>query len=152
MVPICRGRRIHRGFARRGQFVFAQMPDAFLPEPRPRRDLARSPPGGVSGPDAKLWDEIEEGTGPELEQILAPRIPTINAGGFESALEFARRQTDALYNATGLRGSVAYTTTFQQASGGLGVRRGTCTDLDLMFDWTLVGRGTADTGRFIFTV
>jgi len=42
--------------------------------------------------------------------------------------------------------------TFQQASGGLGVRRSTFGDLDLMFDRTLVGRGTADTGRFIFTV
>ncbi len=51
-----------------------------------------------------------------------------------------------------MRIGFVYTQLYQQASGGPGDRWGMSGDADLMFDWTLVGRGTKDTGRFFFSV
>ena len=40
---------------------------------------------------------------------------------------------------------------FMQPMGGQSSRYGAAGDLDLMSSWTLIGRGTKDTGRFVFT-
>jgi hypothetical protein len=88
----------------------------------------------------------------ELDEIYAPhtamfRIPLLD-DGVDALLDAQRR----LYDNTGLRIGFAYTQAYQQASGGSGDRWGTSGDVDLMFDWTLLGRGTEDTGRLFFSV
>lgn len=88
----------------------------------------------------------------ELDDLFEPKSPSVDVGQFEYPLDFALAWTNRLEEKTGLRVGLAYTMIFQQASGGPGVRNGGSGDLDLMFDWALIGRGTPDVGRFIFTV
>jgi len=52
---------------------------------------------------------------------------------------------------TGLRLNFAYTMLFQQATGGPGQRNGGAGDIDFMAAWTLLGRGTQNTGTLVFT-
>jgi hypothetical protein len=101
-------------------------------------------------PDA--WDAVDspDATEQELDRIYEPR-----RGMFDSPL---RGVTDPvlkwrqdLYDQTGLRIGFRYITQTQHASGGPGNRTGAADDIDLMFDWTLLGRGTRDTGRLVFT-
>jgi len=61
------------------------------------------------------------------------------------------RPLDDLYEKTGLRIGVANTMLFLQPMGGQSSRYGAAGDLDLMSSWTLIGRGTEDTGRLVFT-
>jgi hypothetical protein len=61
------------------------------------------------------------------------------------------RWREQLFDQTGLRVGFRYMTVFQQATGGPGERTAAASDIDLMFDWTLIGKGTEDTGRFVFT-
>ncbi len=116
-------------------------------------------PAATSGDDRlpgdnPLYEDLYPLTNPveEIEEIYEPQAGSVDVGEFESPLDFFADKSRALETATGLRVSLAYTMIGQQASGGQGVRSGASGDLDLMFDWTLLGRGTTDTGRFIFTV
>ena len=88
----------------------------------------------------------------ELNEILEPHtgmftLPFIN-DPVNSVFD-AQRQ---LAESTGLRVAFAYTQLYQQASGGPGDRWAMSGDADLLFDWTLVGRGTENPGRFVFSV
>jgi hypothetical protein len=74
-------------------------------------------------------------------------VPFINAP--VNAVFDAQRR---LAESTGLRVAFAYTQMYQQASGGPGDRWGMSGDADLLFDWTLIGRGTENPGRFVFSV
>lgn len=51
---------------------------------------------------------------------------------------------------TGLKVGMALTMLMQQATGGPGDRTAAAGDIDLMMRWTLVGRGTKNTGVLVF--
>jgi porin len=151
-----------RMIAGSGLVLFASpaiaQPPSEVPDSAPAADSTsvRAPASGdnrLAG-DNPLYEDLYPLTNPgeELEEIYEPQVASVDVGEFESPLDFFADKSRALETATGLRISLAYTMIGQQASGGQGVRSGASGDLDLMFDWTLLGRGTTDTGRFIFTV
>jgi len=87
----------------------------------------------------------------EIEDIYAPHEGDVNLGRVERPLDYLSRQLNVLDEKTGLRLAFPYTMAFQQATGGPGDRYGGAGDMDLMSSWTLVGRGTKNTGRLVFT-
>lgn len=102
------------------------------------------------------YDEWTEGESPtsttlELDDIYRPKDPTIVVPAFDGPIDRFIAATSSLEESTGLRLGFAYTTIFQQASGGPGQRRGASGDLDIMGVWTLIGRGTANTGQLVFS-
>ncbi len=142
-----------------GQSTPAQTPPAAAPQPAP-------PPSepAESLPPAEA-DEVEEdenyeyspGETPEsplseIDEAASVRQGMIDVPGLTPAVEFMRAWLDDLHSETGLRIAVAYTTLFQQATGSGGDRTAFSGDLDIMTDWTLVGRGTPNVGRLITTV
>ncbi|MGB7161144.1 MAG: hypothetical protein WBD40_23995 [Tepidisphaeraceae bacterium] len=99
------------------------------------------------------WYDLDAPTGIdyELDEIFAPHTAMFKSpldAPINSLLDQQRQWEEDI----GLRVGFAYTQLYQQASGGPGERWGMSGDADLMFDWTLVGRGTEDTGRFFFSV
>jgi len=93
--------------------------------------------------------EAPYSTEEEMEDIYTPDQGHLNLGPVEKPLGFLASQADALADKTGLRLAVAYTMPFQQASGGPGDRYGGAGRLQLMSSWTLVGRGTKNTGQLV---
>ncbi len=88
----------------------------------------------------------------ELDEIYAPQQEGyLESTGIRSPLRYLVDPLDDLYEKTGLRIGVANTMLFLQPLGGQSSRYGAAGDLDLMSSWTLIGRGTEDTGRFVFT-
>jgi len=85
----------------------------------------------------------------ELEDIYAARKGTFDLSFVEAPLDFLVNSLEKLNAETGIRFGLAYTQPFQQASGGSGTRWGQSGDLDLMLNWTLLGRGTRDTGQLV---
>jgi porin len=85
----------------------------------------------------------------ELDEIdrLAKSVPPSDPRG---PLAGARAAFDALYADTGLRVGTAFTTLGLQAFGA-GDPGGAAWDLDLVTAWTLVGRGTENTGVLVAT-
>lgn len=111
---------------------------------------------GTLPPAYTPYDEWTEGEAPtsttkELDDIYEPKDPTLDVPLLDGPLDRFLAATAALEQSTGLRLGFAYTTIFQQASGGPGYRRGASGDLDIMGAWTLLGRGTPNTGQFIFS-
>ncbi len=84
----------------------------------------------------------------ELDEIEAPERKPFLLSFTDPLFLSITGPLNSLYQETGLRVAVAYTTVFQTASGGV---NGFSGDLDLMAAWTLLGRGTPDTGTFVFT-
>lgn len=108
-----------------------------------RSDLSLEPDGWIA---VDSPDTVEN----DLDELYEPRrgmFPSLLQGVTDPVL----RWRQDLYDQTGLRVGFRYITQTQQASGGPGSRTAASDDIDLMFDWTLVGRGTADTGRLVFT-
>lgn len=95
--------------------------------------------------------ESTTNTPAELAEIYAPQDGYLESTGLQTPLRFLINPLDELYQKTGLRIGVAHTMLFLQPMGGQSSRYGASGDLDLMSSWTLLGRGTADTGRFVFT-
>lgn len=87
----------------------------------------------------------------EIDEAAGARIGMFSIPGLTPAVESWRLALDELYAATGLRLAFAYTTLFQQATTGGSDSTTWSGDLDLMSDWTLIGRGTLNPGRLIFT-
>jgi hypothetical protein len=87
----------------------------------------------------------------EIEDIFTPREGSVDLGTVERPLGFLQSKANELAENTGLRLASAYTMLFQQLSGGPGDRYGGAGDFDVMANWNVVGRGTKDPGRFIFT-
>lgn len=87
----------------------------------------------------------------EIEEAASARAGMISVPGLTPMVESWRTGLDDLYKDTGLRFAFAYTMLFQQATGSGSDRNGFSGDMDFMADWTLVGRGTANTGRLIAT-
>lgn len=96
----------------------------------------------AEGPDATLA---------ELDRIEKTRRGMIDPGPLGAPFDAADKLFGGIDDAIGLRFGVAYTMLFQQASGGPGDRYGGSGDLDLMSSWTLLGRGTENEGRLVFT-
>lgn len=84
----------------------------------------------------------------ELDEIEAPERKPFLLSFTDPVFLGVTRPLNSLYQETGLRLALAYTTVYQTASGGI---NGFSGDLDLMAAWTLLGRGTPDTGTFVFT-
>lgn len=62
--------------------------------------------------------------------------------------EISRRVLD-FEKKTGVKFGLAYTTLFQQASGGDGIRQAAGGDVDFTIKWTALGRDTKDTGQLV---
>ncbi|MFO0830132.1 MAG: hypothetical protein U0572_18465 [Phycisphaerales bacterium] len=84
----------------------------------------------------------------ELDEIEAPHDGRFLMSFTDPVFESIVGPLNSLYAATGLRVGVAYTTIFQLGNAGV---NGFSGDLDLMTAWTLLGRGTPNTGTFVFT-
>lgn len=87
----------------------------------------------------------------ELDEIYAPQSGYLESFGVQSPLRYLVDPLDELFNKTGLRLGVANTMLFLQPMGGQSSRYGAAGDLDLMSSWTLIGRGTENTGRLVVT-
>lgn len=87
----------------------------------------------------------------QLDEIYAPHTAMFDVPFIDRPMDLLIEQQKKLEEAIGLRTAIAYTHLFQQASGGPGARSASAGDVDFLFDWTLVGRGTEDTGRFVFS-
>ncbi|HMN95858.1 MAG TPA: carbohydrate porin [Phycisphaerales bacterium] len=86
----------------------------------------------------------------ELDEMSRRRRGIFDLGAANAPFDALRGGLDQLYRETGLRLGFAYTMLLQQASGGPGERTGTAGDIDFISRWTLVGRGTKDTGTLAF--
>ena len=139
------------------------------PDPTPQAapgqqpaDLSDSSLSELGVPSADLtfkytpYDEWTDGealtsTPEELDDIFRPKEATLNVPVLDGPIDRFIAATAKLEDATGLRLGFAYTTIFQQASGGPGRRYGASGDFDIMGAWTLIGRGTPNTGQLIFS-
>lgn len=104
--------------------------------------------------DPEDWYDLDAPTSIdyELDEIYTPHAPMFRFPPIDEPTNWLLNRQDALAEDIGLRVGLAYTHVYQQATGGPGTRWGTAGDVDLLFDWTLVGRGTEDTGRLFFSV
>ena len=95
--------------------------------------------------------EAQDSAPAELTDIYTPRRGVLDSEALDAPLDTVMEWSRSLEEKTGLRIGAAYTVIFQQASGGPGRRYGAAGDFDIMTAWTLLGRGTRDTGTFFFT-
>jgi porin len=104
--------------------------------------------------DDANWYNLDAPTSPdaELDDIFTPGTAMFRVPFIDGPIDFLLDQQRALRDATGLRVGLAYIHLFQHASGGPGERYASAGDLDLILDWTLIGRGTENTGRLFFSV
>ncbi|MBL9149050.1 MAG: hypothetical protein JNM94_10190 [Phycisphaerae bacterium] len=84
----------------------------------------------------------------ELDEIEAPHAGKFLMSFTDPVFDAIVGPLSSFYAQTGLRVGVAYTTVFQLGNAGV---NGFSGDLDIMTAWTLVGRGTPNTGTFVFT-
>jgi porin len=127
--------------------------------------LAADPPSAPVDPDSEfeayaeshpyLNDEFSPGEGgesgvDELERLEEPETPILDPVEYSGLSGLLRTRTDALYRDTGLRLGFAATALALKAYGE-DDPSGSAYDLDFMSSWTLVGRGTEDTGRLVVT-
>lgn len=122
----------------------AETPDSPSSPPNERYDIGT----------AKLLDDPEHrppgALEPQLEIIRRDPANWLNIAPEDEWLNLIRDPFRSLDEAHGLAITGAYTMLFQQASGGPGDRNGASGDMDLFMKWTLLGRGTKDTGTFVF--
>jgi len=114
---------------------------------QPYRDYQKSHP--------YLYDKFSPGEGgtsgiDDLDEIDRPETPITDTKTVNTPFAWARSKFDALHEKTGLRLGVAFTALGAWASGA-GDPNGASYDLDLMSAWTLVGRGTQNTGTLVAT-
>ena len=86
----------------------------------------------------------------ELDQAYAPRAGYFKVPGVSRGVDYVSDRLDDLDKKSGLRIRTAYTMLFQGLSGGPWDQYGGAGDFDVMMSWTAVGRGTENTGRFVF--
>jgi porin len=103
-----------------------------------------------------LYDKFSPGEGgtsgiDDLDEIDRPETPIRDTKTLDMPFAWARSRFDALHENTGLRLGVAFTALGAWASGA-GDPSGASYDLDLLSAWTLVGRGTPNTGTLVATV
>jgi carbohydrate-selective porin OprB len=86
----------------------------------------------------------------ELEEMYARRRGYFQVPLISDGLDYAYDRRNELDDKLGLRIGTAYTMLFQGLSGGPWDQYGGAGDFDLMMSWTAIGRGTENTGRFVF--
>jgi len=96
--------------------------------------------------------ESTTATEAELEEISRSEPSYLDPLGFERPLSWLSDGLGRMDQETGFRLGVAHTMLFGQPTGGLSNHSGAAGDLDIMTSWTLLGRGTEDTGRLVATV
>jgi len=96
--------------------------------------------------------EATTATEAELEEISRSEPSYLDPLGFERPLNWMSDELGRIDQETGFRLGVAHTMLFGQPTGGLSNHSGAAGDLDIMASWTLLGRGTEDTGRLVATV
>jgi porin len=87
----------------------------------------------------------------ELDEINALHDGYLNSTGIDGPLDLLTNPLRSLYEATGLRLGAANTMLFMDPIGGQSSKYGAAYDLDVISSWTLIGRGTEDTGRLVAT-
>ncbi len=102
-----------------------------------------------------LSDEFSAGEGSEsgideLARLQEPETPIYGSADYSGPSSWARGKLDALHRDTGLRLGFAATALGLWANGA-DDPNGAAYDVDFMSSWTLVGRGTADTGVLVVT-
>ena len=103
-----------------------------------------------------LNDEFSAGEGSEsgideLERLQEPETPLLDPADVHPGPSgWARGKFDSLYRETGLRLGFAATALGLWANG-TGDPDGSAYDIDFMSAWTLVGRGTPDSGVLVVT-
>jgi porin len=102
-----------------------------------------------------LNDEFSPGEGgesgaDELERLQEPETPILDPVEYSGLSGLLRTRFDSLYRDTGLRLGFAATGLALKAYGA-DDPSGSAYDIDFMSGWTLVGRGTQDTGRLVVT-
>jgi len=100
------------------------------------------------------WYDLDSPTSTqyELDELFEPHTAMFKLDFIDGPINFLLDKQKALEEATGLRVGFTYTQLYQVASNGPGTRSAGSGDADFMFDWTLLGRGTEDTGRFFFSM
>ena len=88
----------------------------------------------------------------EIQDVSAPRKGYLYIPGVSKGFDYAAGGLEDLYKRTGLQIGTAYTMLFQGLSGGPWGRFGAAGDWDLMTSWTLIGKDTENTGKFLFDV
>lgn len=120
------------------QFKFG-IPDISLPGGGQKGDVGLSPGDTPTAAVDEMYD------------IDIPRRGLFHLPALEDPLDKFVASLRSFEQRTGLRANFAYTMLFQQATGGPGDRNGAAGDIDFMTAWTLLGRGTENTGTLIFT-
>ena len=87
----------------------------------------------------------------ELDEIYAEHDGYLNFTGIDRPFDLLSNPLTALYEATGLRLGAANTMLYMEPIGGQSSQYGAAFDIDLLSSWTLIGRGTEDTGRLVVT-
>ncbi len=87
----------------------------------------------------------------ELDEIYAPHDSYLSFTGIDRPFDLLASPLKALDEATGLRLGVANTMLFMEPIGGQSSKSGAAFDIDFISSWTLIGRGTEDTGRLVVT-
>ena len=87
----------------------------------------------------------------ELDEIYADARRLFQFHRHRSALRSSLQPSDTLYEATGLRLGAANTMLYMEPIGGQSSQYGAAFDIDVLSSWTLIGRGTEDTGRLVVT-
>lgn len=144
-----------------GGAAFAQDAPAGPSAPPPPAEKA---PGESAPAESELLEaalgldeyEYSPGENPEapleeIDEAAGARTGMFSVPGLTPLIESWRQGLDELHSKTGFRFALAYTTLLQQTTNGGKDSTGFSGDLDLMTDWTLIGRGTANTGRLIAT-
>ena len=106
---------------------------------------ASSPTAEASMPAAAALPD--ENT--DVSDIAPPREARTSPDPSKRPPSALSREVLELEKRTGLKLGLAYTTLFQQASGGIGERQAAAGDVDFTIKWTLAGRGTKDTGQLV---
>jgi hypothetical protein len=87
----------------------------------------------------------------ELDEIYASHDGYLNDTGIDEPLGLLTNPLAKLYQATGLRLGAANTMLTMEPIGGQSSQSGTAYDIDVISSWTLIGRGSEDTGRLVTT-
>jgi len=109
------------------------------------------PGGGQKGDVGLSPGDTPTAAVDEMYDIDIPRRGLFHLPTVEAPLDRFVASLRSFEERTGLRVNFAYTMLFQQATGGPGDRNGAAGDIDFMTAWTLLGRGTENTGTLIFT-
>ncbi|MCU0788269.1 MAG: carbohydrate porin [Verrucomicrobia bacterium] len=122
--------------------------------PTEAAELAEDSALEILGPDVEdlSWTPGLSPDAPvaELEEMYARRRGYFKVPLISDGLDYAYDRRNDLDDKLGLRIGAAYTMLFQGLSGGPWDQYGGAGDFDLFTSWTAIGRGTENTGRFVF--